>query len=1448
MLSPPGSPPQNQAYRPFLESFSRSRSHSPSHSPLQPGSRVLPTAIGSDEKTGLDSGPILISPHDGNKQTSVNRAEKSPAFLTEQASPAFRQAAIPEPMTIGQQYPSHIRARCTQTSRKLVHTNSEPFYASSGTSLIIEDTEAETLIPVIRVRSSRNIAWNRLRESLQFLSDSSKFAPLSSCMDSLLSCLDGLEVTLYNRSDYENLAIELATLTQSLKPYTETRAASILSSKSTERIAMAIEWQVQAIQRGLARLSVISTPGSGTEEEELVRYYQKIQSHIRQLQMNASLSTWSLAEEHSPNEILNSMNHTEQAIYDSNLSIQIKRRLCTAGTRTGILDELDSWLNDSASSSIYWMDGMAGTGKTTVASTFCERVQRRKLLAASFFCSRNSAECRNVSRIVPTIAHQLALYSIPFQSALCQVLESNSDIGSKNMFAQFELLLKEPLQQVKDAIPDNLVVVIDALDECDDRNGVELVLDMLFRQAAQSLVRADIELYLKEELESASPDQSEIEQLAQHCGTLFIYAATLVRYITGKKSANSYKRLRAFLDMTVDPAKPHEHIDGLYATVLESALGGEGPAPASEDIRVVLWTVLLAQEPIRVETLTKLADIDDPQRAIHALQTLRSVLHQYEETGPVSTLHASFPDFMFSKERSGSYFCDIAGHMRDQDVENIQEQIKSKISPTLAYACRFWASHLVSAPKSDPLLQMLDHFLSYQLLFWVEVLSLQRELPIAVDGLLKAQRWLMARSPTSELSLFVNDARSFVTGFAINPVSQSTPHIYLSSLALCPQSNSVYKHYYKRARGLLKLEGSLMEHREAAPLTTWTVRSEIISLALSPDGTRVAIGCLDGMVSILSAYDGMVHVGPLEGHFNTIISVAFSPDGERVVSSSLGGIRVWNAYNGTLAVVPFKGHMRYINSVSFSPDGARIVSCGHDSTIRIWNAYDGTPLLDPLRDHSDVVLRVAFSPDGALIASSSADQTVRLWNSHTGALVVPPLRGHIGVVDSLAFTPDGTRLISGSNNKTIRVWNTSNWELVKDSFEGYKSSINTLAISPDSTRCAAGCFDKAVRVWRIDNGKLLAGPFFGHTNTITAVAFSPDGTRVFSSSVDKTIRVWNIRDGMFPPPPIPPQNALSAVKTVIFCPDSKHFLSSGGQAVLRMWDTTDGSFIPMPEEANFFPTPLSIVSPNGSYIASTSKEGMIQVTSTMDCSLVAGPFEVERSSLSAFWFSHNNRAIIMGCNDGTIKVCSLNSSDATVASFKGHHREISSLAESPDCSLLVSYSHFEFVLRVWNVATPSLDIQNLKNAAFDSTTDSVHSYIIYEGWKITEDGWVINKRRNLLFWLPPDIASAWCSPYATLVVTRSGTLRVPKQKPFIDASQRFKIVSLNILALTRNLQCIGVSYLYAQSEFRDGMRSFKGDLSALYFIQYQWSEFVAGNEIEISGAGNAHIWVMHISA
>ena len=127
----------------------------------------------------------------------------------------------------------------------------------------------------------------------------------------------------------------------------------------------------------------------------------------------------------------------------------------------------------------------------------------------------------------------------------------------------------------------------------------------------------------------------------------------------------------------------------------------------------------------------------------------------------------------------------------------------------------------------------------------------------------------------------------------------------------------------------------------------------------------------------------------LKGHDNYVLSVAFSPDGSKIVSgSSDKTIRVWDASTGVEMLPPLRGHDSWVESVAFSPDGSKIVSGSRDNTIRVWDASTGVEMLPPLRGHDDWVESVAFSPDGSKIVSRSHDKTIRIWDASTGVEIV----------------------------------------------------------------------------------------------------------------------------------------------------------------------------------------------------------------------------------------------------------------------------------------------------------------------------------------------------------------------------------------------------------------------------------------------------------------------------
>ena len=117
----------------------------------------------------------------------------------------------------------------------------------------------------------------------------------------------------------------------------------------------------------------------------------------------------------------------------------------------------------------------------------------------------------------------------------------------------------------------------------------------------------------------------------------------------------------------------------------------------------------------------------------------------------------------------------------------------------------------------------------------------------------------------------------------------------------------------------------------------------------------------------------------LSGHASDIISVAISPDGSKIVTGSCDHTaKIWNMSDGSL-VRTLSGHADVITSVAISPDGSKVVTGSYDKTAKIWNMSDGS-LITTLSGHKSGIISVAISPDGSKVVTGSSDNTARIWN------------------------------------------------------------------------------------------------------------------------------------------------------------------------------------------------------------------------------------------------------------------------------------------------------------------------------------------------------------------------------------------------------------------------------------------------------------------------------------
>ena len=375
------------------------------------------------------------------------------------------------------------------------------------------------------------------------------------------------------------------------------------------------------------------------------------------------------------------------------------RRGCLRGTRETVLNEIESWTKDLDASPVFWLNGLAGTGKSTITQTISERLFADGLLGASFFCSRDFGDRSNLHFIFPTLAFQLAHKYPDFRDHLVLLLQSNPDVIEESLYSQMERLIVKPLR-LADL---STVIVIDALDECKDEEPSSAILSVLgrfFKQIPRvkffitgrpepriktgfrlpllvdstdvfvlhdvhpSLINNDIWLFLKHELSELAqrrrldewPSDDDLDILCSRASGLFVYAVASVKFLDSKLQSPK-RRLEVIAGLpecTDHEGKTHlsskTTLDSLYTSILEVAFGEENPEVYS-NVRSTIGAVVLLVCPLPPSGIAKLIGID-LEEVILSLTMVQSLLAFDEDSNqPVKPFHKSFPDFITNPSR-----------------------------------------------------------------------------------------------------------------------------------------------------------------------------------------------------------------------------------------------------------------------------------------------------------------------------------------------------------------------------------------------------------------------------------------------------------------------------------------------------------------------------------------------------------------------------------------------------------------------------------------------------------------------------------------------------------------------------------------------------------------------------------------------------------------------------
>jgi hypothetical protein len=358
---------------------------------------------------------------------------------------------------------------------------------------------------------------------------------------------------------------------------------------------------------------------------------------------------------------------------------------------------------------IFWLSGLAGTGKSTIARTVARRYFDKRRLAASFFFSRGGGDVGHAGKFVTSIAVQLA-HSVPaLRQHISDAVAERSDIVSQSLRDQWQHLVYHPLSMLGESEPETYVVVVDALDECDSDSNIRIIVQLLAEVRSLStgvrlrvfltsrpeapihygfsqvhytehqdfalhrisplVINNDIRLFLEHQFRSITqrcrphtdwPGATVIAQLVQSASGLFIWAATTCRFIQeGTTRRVIYNRLQTILQSSGSMSEPEEHLNKIYIAVLTSSVPTTFTKEEKEEFclraRYVLGSLVLLLSPLSAPslgTLLPFGDLvseDDVEDVLQGLHAILDIPESPDE--PLRLHHPSFRDFLLNKNR-----------------------------------------------------------------------------------------------------------------------------------------------------------------------------------------------------------------------------------------------------------------------------------------------------------------------------------------------------------------------------------------------------------------------------------------------------------------------------------------------------------------------------------------------------------------------------------------------------------------------------------------------------------------------------------------------------------------------------------------------------------------------------------------------------------------------------
>jgi hypothetical protein len=420
-------------------------------------------------------------------------------------------------------------------------------------------------------------------------------------------------------------------------------------------------------------------------------------------------------------------------------------------------------------------------GKSTISRTVAHEYNKQKRLGASFFFSKGGGDAGHAGMFFTTLAAQLAR-TVPFlRQYICEAAKNRNDIASLSLSEQWRQLVLSPLSSLHSELCQTYIIVVDALDECENDKDVRIILQLLAEVKSLTTVRLrvfltsrpeipirhgiraipqaehqdfvlhdielaiinhDISLFLQHHLGIIGqewtlgvswPSEQVLRQLVTYASGLFIWAATACRFIREGKQLARRRLDRILKASSSTVTAPEKHLNGIYLAVLNHSISSdysdEEKGEACDMLKYMLGSTVVLLSPLSTSALSSLLQVsrEEVNSTFNDLHAILDIPN--DPTRQLRLHHPSFRDFLLNKDRCGAFWVDEKEAHQIAAAGCIQlmsQTLKKDI-------CGMHApSSQASQVQSSCLQKCLPPEVQYACLYWVQ--HLQRGGSQVYDG------------------------------------------------------------------------------------------------------------------------------------------------------------------------------------------------------------------------------------------------------------------------------------------------------------------------------------------------------------------------------------------------------------------------------------------------------------------------------------------------------------------------------------------------------------------------------------------------------------------------------------------------------------------------------------------------------------------------------------------